>query len=71
MQILYAREEDEAAGGYSKDTAAARERALRELPALEYPATKSTVYPALGWAEQRKKLLHRSGTVPTQGLALE
>ena len=39
---------------------------MRELPSMEYPQTKSCVYPQQGWQEDRAKLLRRSGTVPSQ-----
>ena len=53
-KVLYADEADEPQGG---DIGAARERARRELPSLSYPQTKTAVFPALGWEEQRPRLL--------------
>ena len=61
--MLYAKPEEETPEG---EVADAREKATRELPVMEYPQTKTCVFPPLGWQEDREKLLKRSGTVPSQ-----
>ena len=53
------------------DAAEARERANRELPGIEYPQTKSTVFPPAGWEEEQRGLLKRSGQVPSKALEME
>lgn len=66
--VLYAEEASEVQTG---EAAQARERANRELPAIEYAQTKSTVFPPAGWEEEKRGLLRRSGQVPTKALEME
>mmetsp|Transcript_286 Transcript_286/g.349 ORF Transcript_286/g.349 Transcript_286/m.349 type:complete len:1072 (-) Transcript_286:246-3461(-) len=69
FQVLFAKSDQEfnASGADTE----ARLRATRNVPGFEYPATRTTVYPPSGWAEQKKKLMQRSATVPSKALQLE